>query len=288
VHARANSLISLLIQYVFFFLALDIETTGSAITENPMIAFGACVVSVDDVAVPDADCEFLALMPMPFNNKDDDDDDADDRAVDALVKRAKKRHRSNEKDGDYNNTGKWESRCFAEFWNKEDEHGGTPLRRLIALQGKYGTLSLRDAIDEFLEWTAAMYTRFERDGNKIMVVVDTAAFDTTWLNDALAKYSNGRVPSLLYLRGDHKYRPVRDVTSFHMGIARQTPAMGFFGADKAALKTLAIDEWPASVRAIEHDHNPLNDAKSIALKAAFIAHKLEVDAAAAAAATEHA
>jgi len=29
------------------------------------------------------------------------------------------------------------------------------------------------------------------------------------------------------------------------------------------------------VRAVQHDHNPLNDAKTIGLKAAFIAHSIE-------------
>ena len=219
------------------YLALDIETTGPSIIDCKLVALGACVVSVKDVCVVDDACKFRALMPLP----------------------------------DLRDTDSWQPRCFKQFWTNagRSNDGRTPLQLIQELIKKHGTESECDAMQRFVLWAHAMFERFP----SLVVITDTAAFDTTWVNFSLARWTY--VSSLTHLRGEDKYQPVRDVSSFHAGVARQTPAQGLWGAEKAALKALGIDAFPPHVEDQQHDHDPLNDAMAIGLQAAFIANRVE-------------
>lgn len=214
------------------YLALDIETTGPGAIRHRMVAFGAAVVDVASGAVVS---DFRALLALG--------DHSDGRPYG------------------------WDERTYNEFWIKR-ENGKTPLETLRVLYGDGDPESERGAMVRFVEWARAHFDTFA----DMVIIVDTAAFDTTFLNVALDRHTD--VHNLLYMRGPDKYRPVRDVSSFHMGVGRQTPAQGLFGSEKAALAALALadDVLPAKT---SHDHDPRNDATYIGKSAAVIARAIE-------------
>ncbi len=220
------------------YLAIDIETSGPGLVKNRIVAFGACVVNVASVSVVD-NGEFRKFTDFGDHSK-------------------------GRPDG-------WEKRCYEEFWMnpKKRSDNQTPLAALMLLAANLSIVDEREMMHEFVVWAQSMWVRFP----DLVVITDTAAFDTPFVNQALDQHTS--VQSLVYLFGDTNYRPVRDVSSFHMGIGGKTPAQGLWGSERAALAALDIKEMPESVRVWDKTHDPLNDAKFIGLSAAFIANALE-------------
>lgn len=167
----------------------------------------------------------------------------------------------------------WEQRCLDEFWNNANygKDGKTQMQLLVEARERHGTEPCEAAIRRFVDWAQSMSKRYK---DELLVVSDTAAFDTTWMNVYLSKYNRpNQCVSLLYLTGE--YRPVRDVSSFYHGAAGRLQAWG--GAKRVMERVQGSNEWPAWVTAVEADHNPLNDAKHIGLQAVHVVRILRGD-----------
>jgi DNA polymerase III epsilon subunit-like protein len=148
----------------------------------------------------------------------------------------------------------WEKLCLDEFWDQpSNKQVKATMLKKIEDEGVEPNLAMR----AFWEW---INRRPQGDIDSLIVVTDTAGFDIGFLNHYL---SEADVPSMNYIVGN-VYKPTRDSSSFHMGVGRQLPSTGLWGSDKAACKALNIDpEVFKSENPFSHDHNPLNDAKSI-------------------------
>lgn len=259
------------------FLTIDVEASGQEVTNHRLLAIGACVVSTRTVTVcePREQHTFRVVFDLPPTS--------DEQA--------------------------WDAATLAEFWRNpaKGRDGATPLDLLMMLARCHGTCAPEVGIPRFLNWLHAMGERYAKD---IVIVTDTACFDAGWLQYYVSKYGRGRpqpegvweniravgayimgwlfphqqqqqqeehaykgICSLNYVFG--RYQPVRDSTSFHMGVARRTPRAGLWGAERSALEVLGIKAFPSSVTSVPHDHDPANDAERIGLEAALIANALD-------------
>lgn len=139
----------------------------------------------------------------------------------------------------------WEQRCLDEFWNKN-----LKIKEAILSKIESEGLPANEAMKKFYDWI------HNRDYVKnIIIMTDTSGFDIGFLNNYLSK---AKLPSVNYLLGE--YRPTRDSSSFHMGVAKKLPCDGLWGAESAAAEKLGISLGDNPYIA---DHTPKNDAKSI-------------------------
>lgn len=159
----------------------------------------------------------------------------------------------------------FEQRCRVEFWDKKNEFSEyTNMKLLEIQQQKFGIVDPTEGTEKFQDYLEEMAKKYVND---LVIITDTAGFDVAWINYYLGKFSSSkRILSLNYVTG--KYQPTRDVTSFYMGIGCHLPEDGLWGSKEVALSILN-GKFPDFK--VEHDHNPLNDAKTIAMQATYIA-----------------
>lgn len=162
----------------------------------------------------------------------------------------------------------WEPRCLTEFWDRPNM---VATKELILARCAAEGVESAEAMHRFRAWVLDRPAAHLAD---MIVVTDTAGFDVGFLNYHLGRADPalGMPASMDYLFGG--YRPIRDVSSFHMGVARQTPDRGLWGAEAAAAKALGVVIPPNPYTA---DHLPNNDAKAICwevmqIHAAIAAH----------------
>jgi hypothetical protein len=171
----------------------------------------------------------------------------------------------------------WELRCLEEFWLKKLDATATPKQiedaRQIKLKYEEIIANLPSAPtpDEaglaFVEWINKLVAKYGK--TTIMLASDTAGYDYAWLSSILPAGT-----SLLYLFGE--YRPTFAVSNFYGGVAGLTPTKSLWGLFNACVSKLGIEK-PACAN-IEHDHNPMNDAATIAYEAAAIVRFLDSQA----------
>lgn len=159
----------------------------------------------------------------------------------------------------------WDKRCLKEFWLKEENK--TIYKDMLQKMENEG-ISEQIGMSNFIKWVLKNSKKCE----KLVVITDTGGFDVGWLNYYLSRYITEYDTSMNYITG--KYQPIRDMSSFYMGIGKCTPNMSLWGSEKMALKGLGIKKLPKFE--VEHDHNPQNDAITIGLTAAFFANHLEL------------
>jgi len=145
------------------YLAIDIETSGPGVISHRMVALGAVV----DVATQDI------VHGGEFRKLADFGDHSAGRPYD------------------------WDERTYSEFWTNKDQRkdGETPLSALLQLAEREGVVEERDMMIGFVTWARTMFEIYP----ELVIVTDTAAFDTTFVNVALDRHTNVR--SLLYMRG---------------------------------------------------------------------------------------
>lgn len=154
-----------------------------------------------------------------------------------------------------------EERCLKEFWLRVDKDGNQPLaayykelRKRMERYPKNAQDSVADMIHQLQSLLAACPNVHDRS--------DTALFDFLWIQQF---YVQG---SLDYVFGDG-YNPPRCTTDFYKGVVAMGSAMGVDMGD-----TKGLSNYEKACRAlgveprkydVEHDHDPKNDAKVIAL-----------------------
>jgi len=213
-------------------ICLDVETTGQSPRSADMVELAACVWRIGDAKPADRKYYFFGL----------------DKA-------------------------RWCPVTWDEFWNNPDKgkDGKSPVKRLRERlrDDQVPTTPLGQAAVDFTVWAREWH---DRTDGKLIVLTDTSGFDYAFVTDMLARVvalpsdlENTALPlSLNYLFG--KYQPVRDINSWYMGLGGSLQKWGC--RDRMAAQ-LGVD-WPAWVLAWEHDHNPQNDAASIAAKAVYV------------------
>lgn len=169
-------------------------------------------------------------------------------------------------------------RTWLEFWdNKEQTKSDeTPWQRLNKRLARENPQKW-SLVDAALELTVWAHQWYKRTDGKIIVITDTPGFDYQFISDMLAcvkqlpaaitdENEKAQLPfSLNYLFG--KYQPVCDINSFYKGVGG---VLCKSGARDRMIERLAVDkpQWLVDVEE-GYDHNPLNDAKAIAGRAAF-------------------
>lgn len=223
---------------VRYFVGYDVEATGQCMRTNFMPRFGAAVVEIATGECVDRFGTFVK-PPTPEHG--------------------------------------WEQRCLDEFWLRKPGPDATPeqIADIEAVAKKWREIN--DAMDTaptpdeagraFVAWIDGLVARYGADS--LMLVSDTAGFDYAWLTTVLPP---GK--SLLYLFG--QYRPTFACSSFYAGVARSTPIRSLWGHLNACAKSLGIGR-PQSPSAV-HDHNPVNDAETIAYEAAAIVRHIDAAA----------
>lgn len=155
----------------------------------------------------------------------------------------------------------WEQRCLDEFWLKTPEMAQKHAEIVAALE----TAPTPDeAGAAFMTWIGTLVARFGADA--LMFTSDTAGYDYAWLSSVLPKGT-----SLLYAFGS--YRPVFACSNFYGGVAGVTPRRSLWGLLGSCAERLGIEK-PASPTAV-HDHNPMNDAETIAYEAGAIVRAVD-------------
>ena len=160
------------------------------------------------------------------------------------------------------NTG-WDAQTREEFWDnpaKGEDKKTTPMealkKRLLEKPPQHIYSAMRKFVDFAKECDAVA-------NGKLVIVFDTAEFDSTFMNYYLAAWTE--VPSLTRLFG--AYRSTRDIDSFYYGVGGY---LKFWGAEEVALSGMNINAFPDWVNAFKATHNPLDDANFIGAKASYV------------------
>ena len=147
-----------------------------------------------------------------------------------------------------------------EFWNKNMKVK-TEMLAGIEREGKMR----HEAARALFEWVKA----FGEDINKKnTVVTDTAGFDVEFMNLLLTESG---YPAIKLIFGE--YRPIFDSTSYHRGVGGMLYSDGPWGSDASACKTLGLPDLEKQCP-FPSDHDPINDASSIAWVHVSIMHEV--------------
>ncbi len=146
------------------------------------------------------------------------------------------------------------------FWN-ENMKVKTEMLAAIDREGKMRY----EAAKAFVEWAAA----FGKDINdKTTIVTDTVGFDPEFVDVLLTESG---YPALSTLFGE--YKPLFDSPSSPRGVGGMLYSDGPWGAEKAACKTLGLPDLEKQCP-FPSDHDPINDASSVAWMHVSILHEV--------------
>lgn len=156
----------------------------------------------------------------------------------------------------------WDESTVSEFWQKE---GKTFYEEILREQERAPLPDEAGIL--FCKWADEIAKKYE--GQKIVLLSDTAGSDFSWLETILPA---PRAAKMLFNR---RFTPSISSTSFYLGLSSTTPdvSLNKSFAEKAALETLGIGEMPDL--GVEHDHNPANDAARCGLLYAFVCRKIQ-------------
>lgn len=221
------------------FLAVDVETSGQDMQRNFLVCIGAAVVDAESNQVRERSDEFLVYLTPPRNKG-------------------------------------WEPRCLRNFWCDERKaiNGRTQYTLLEEAWRQYGAYPPSEALDMFVSYVQRMVKKYPR----LIVLTDTTGYDLAWLDYALQHFTHHSRPfdSMAYCTGD--YRTPWNVTAFYRGLARCGPHRALSEASNAeqeALVAVAGERARFPDFGVQHDHNPLHDARLMAHRAIHIIQLLK-------------
>lgn len=156
----------------------------------------------------------------------------------------------------------WDERTYREFWScaRKENNGNTPLSLLQSLQQQYGVSQPRDGLQQFWTWL----TSVSRDKD-VVICTDTSGYDIGWLESRLGYF--GIADSMLTCTG--KYKPIRNVSNYADGVMGRN----YFTNEDTSRDTLVklgASQYMLNVYdLLVHDHDPVNDAITIATEGAL-------------------
>lgn len=150
----------------------------------------------------------------------------------------------------------WEERCLNEFWKKK---GNESMYEEAIKMTEQSTNTPYQVVDNFVNWAKIVAATVGHDD--IILISDNVAFDGALLR----AFSSIDV---MYLFGS--YRDIVDVSNVYYGISQKIVGTKLLDTSsfEGALKTLGVSKQPTFD--VVHDHNPVNDAKLIAKKWAYV------------------
>lgn len=215
-------------------IALDVESTGMNLIEHWMPEFGASLWRIGEAKPQQT---FYRLLEQPAG------------------------------------TG-WCAKTKAEFWDNPDKGYDKKMAPMVHFQARCSAstaVSPKDAMNNFIDWVQAIGKECTTNGWNVIIITDTAAYDTAWINYYLSKYTSERCAYLGDIFGE--YRPTRDISAFYFGVGR---CLKKHGSTELALEKIGADA-PMWVTSWEHNHHPLSDANSIGAMASFILSHFHAD-----------
>jgi hypothetical protein len=162
----------------------------------------------------------------------------------------------------------WEDRCVREFWSKNPKRFE---ETKIAVRNAQNDPF--DVVAMFLDWVQAN----THDKKDVVLITDNAAFDA----GILRCFSKDR--DIMYVFGE--YRSIIDVSCVYRGMSRQVVDTALLDESSIGLGIKAVNAVRAGNNEdtfdafpkfpVEHDHHPVNDAKVMGLKWAFLMNNLK-------------
>lgn len=213
---------------VTHFITVDVEATGPNIIDNFMPEFAASFWEIGDEQPLST---FYRCVSQPPNTK-------------------------------------WDEETKSSFWDNPLEGRNKkipPMVDHLQRMADNKIVSPLEAMLEFLLWVRECNGKLTFPKESCIILVDTAEFDTSFMNAYLGKYVGATCPNLNRVFGE--YRPVRDIDSFYHGCNH---LLAPFGAEQSAMSYLAIKQFPAWVDAFKATHDPLADANTIGARASFL------------------
>lgn len=212
-------------------IAIDVETTGPNVVTNYMTDFGASCWKIGET---NPIATFYTALQQPPGTK-------------------------------------WDELTSKEFWdNPAKGVNGVPPRVDLEKRLAGNVLLTPEAgMHRFVLWARELHQGLG-DGELIIVISDTADFDSTFINYYLGRYVGETCPSLTRLFNE--YRPTRDIDSFYHGTGFR---LARWDAEASAMQALDVKELPSWVTAYESAHNPLADANVIGAKASYLLMMLD-------------
>lgn len=140
---------------------------------------------------------------------------------------------------------RWDKIRLKEFWDKTPNIKNNVLENIST----YG-VDAKTAMITLCDW---IHKQPQYIKNKLIIYTDTNGFDIGFLDYYLSTYDMPTMHTLI----DGTYRPIRDASSYHMGVAH---SMDLWGAEEKACKKLNI-KYDNPYK--DDSHNPLTDAEAI-------------------------
>jgi hypothetical protein len=163
----------------------------------------------------------------------------------------------------------WEERCLKEFWLRPDMK--SKYENTIE-QCAQSTKNPYEVVDSFILWAKQCMLEHNIEPHEIYLISDNAAFDLGILR------CFSRNQDIMYMFGDGIYRETVDVSSFYQGLGVEVNLDA--SAKKLGLKGLNAGRGEGNQLAlpkfdVEHDHDAVNDAKTMGLFWSFFVNNLQ-------------
>jgi len=162
----------------------------------------------------------------------------------------------------------WEERCLEEFWKRPDM--AQRFQQVVEGVAKE-TKGPNKVVAEFLQWAKDV----TKDVEDVYFITDNAPFDA----GILRAFSDKE--DVMYALGG-EYRNIIDTNTFYKGLGGQPVTCSSWNSKDLAIAGLnriratkglpALDGFPKFE--VNHDHNPVNDATSIAMHWCFVQNNL--------------
>lgn len=208
------------------FIAIDVEATGPNVVKNYMPEMGASFWAVGD-------SEPLATFYVAIEQPPGTD---------------------------------WDEKTKQEYWLNpaKGKDGKTQMALLEARLIRQPLSSPEKAMRDFHRFATLAQEMLGPD-DTVIVISDTAEFDTAYANVYLGRHCPELCPNLNLLFG--QYRSTRDIDAFYYGLGQRLQK---WGAEEVALGSFDEKEFPAWVQRYEATHDPLDDAISIGARASYL------------------
>ena len=160
----------------------------------------------------------------------------------------------------------WSAETLATFWAKPDKKTGiAPITAFNERRIAFPPIQVKDdTMNEFVDWVRTRNEIVKAEGGVLIIVTDTAGYDTKWIDTYLSHYST-KASALDEILG--YYQPTRDISSFYIGLGR---SLQVGGSRKAALRALGLESANDWGNRYAHNHDPASDAKHIAASASYV------------------
>jgi hypothetical protein len=254
-----------------YYISFDIETTGPIPHKHNLLAIGGVVMRQDGIAKS----SFLVyIKPKNLGGDTISDDDfvwdigtqefwnSNPKAKEDIFQQIQLNGMTIKKAFEYLN--EWLSDVYKKIASHAFDSDDTEYVFKTAVSNAVSNQnnSCEPAFQMAIPTADSVTSNFNTEQvNNFVVITDTGLFDLSFIDYWLTTFGYPNINKAF----DGNYRPTLDITSYHRGVAGLNVADdGYWGAEEAACKKLGIQDLFLSNPYSNSNHNPLDDAKSIA------------------------